>query len=157
VGTLVCPPEFQGGGEDRGDGLVVTEVRDKPLKYPLMFRTLRLVSVNKCLRFLPHLYFDLTPVLTTSTPYHPFIAAYALLSLTVLFAAFMFSTFGPFWLRALRCRVTRRPLRGRPGPPARGARTRARFRTASSSTEVRASCSALSPDGRRASPAEGGW
>ena len=36
----------------------VTEGEDKPLKYPLMFRTCELVVINK-LDLLPHLEFDL--------------------------------------------------------------------------------------------------
>ena len=36
----------------------VTEGEDKPLKYPLMFRTAELVVVNK-MDLLPHLEFDL--------------------------------------------------------------------------------------------------
>jgi len=40
----------------------VTEGEDKPLKYPLMFRTCELVLVNK-VDLLPHLDFDLEALL----------------------------------------------------------------------------------------------
>src|SRR6476619_1684501 len=58
VGNLVCPAEFR-VGEDVGVMVAsVTEGEDKPLKYPLMFRTCELILVNK-IDLLPHLDFDL--------------------------------------------------------------------------------------------------
>ncbi len=58
VGNLVCPAEFR-VGEDVGAMVCsVTEGEDKPLKYPLMFRSCELVVINK-LDLLPHLDFDL--------------------------------------------------------------------------------------------------
>lgn len=58
VGNLVCPAEFRVGEDARAMVCGVTEGEDKPLKYPLMFRTCELVVVNK-LDLLPHLDFDL--------------------------------------------------------------------------------------------------
>jgi len=58
VGNLVCPAEFKVGEDSRVMVTSVTEGEDKPLKYPLMFRTCELVIVNK-VDLLPHLDFDL--------------------------------------------------------------------------------------------------
>jgi hydrogenase nickel incorporation protein HypB len=48
----------------------VTEGEDKPLKYPLMFRTCELVVVNK-IDLLPHLDFDLELFLHNLDKVHP--------------------------------------------------------------------------------------
>ncbi len=53
VGNLVCPAEFHVGEDMRVMVSAVTEGEDKPLKYPLMFRTCDLVLVNK-IDLLPH-------------------------------------------------------------------------------------------------------
>ena len=58
VGNLVCPAEFKVGEDVRVMVASVTEGEDKPLKYPLMFRTCEMVLVNK-IDLLPHLDFDL--------------------------------------------------------------------------------------------------
>ena len=58
VGNLVCPAEFRVGEDARAMVCSVTEGEDKPLKYPLMFRTCELVVVNK-IDLLEHLDFDL--------------------------------------------------------------------------------------------------
>lgn len=58
VGNLVCPAEFTVGEDSRVMVFSVTEGEDKPLKYPLMFRTVDLVLINKR-DLLPHLDFDL--------------------------------------------------------------------------------------------------
>jgi hydrogenase nickel incorporation protein HypB len=58
VGNLVCPAEFCVGEDARAMISSVTEGEDKPLKYPLMFRTCDLVVVNK-IDLLPHLDFSL--------------------------------------------------------------------------------------------------
>jgi hydrogenase nickel incorporation protein HypB len=58
VGNLVCPAEFRVGEDARVMVASVTEGEDKPLKYPLMFRTCELVLVSK-IDLLPHLDFDL--------------------------------------------------------------------------------------------------
>jgi hydrogenase nickel incorporation protein HypB len=62
VGNLVCPAEFRVGEDARAMVCSVTEGEDKPLKYPLMFRSCELVVVNK-LDLLPHLDFDLDRLL----------------------------------------------------------------------------------------------
>jgi hydrogenase nickel incorporation protein HypB len=58
VGNLVCPAEFKVGEDARVMICSVTEGEDKPLKYPLMFRTCELVLINK-IDLLAHLDFDL--------------------------------------------------------------------------------------------------
>jgi hydrogenase nickel incorporation protein HypB len=58
VGNLVCPAEFRVGEDARVMVSSVAEGEDKPLKYPLMFRTCELVLVNK-IDLLPHVDFDL--------------------------------------------------------------------------------------------------
>jgi hydrogenase nickel incorporation protein HypB len=58
VGNLVCPAEFRVGEDARAMVCSVTEGEDKPLKYPLMFRTCELVVINK-IDLLPHIEFDL--------------------------------------------------------------------------------------------------
>lgn len=58
VGNLVCPAEFRVGEDLRVMVASVTEGEEKPLKYPLMFRTTDLVLINK-VDLLPHLEYDL--------------------------------------------------------------------------------------------------
>jgi hydrogenase nickel incorporation protein HypB len=58
VGNLVCPAEFRVGEDSRVMVYSVTEGEEKPLKYPLMFRSADLVLVNK-VDLLEHLDFDL--------------------------------------------------------------------------------------------------
>ncbi len=58
VGNLVCPAEFRVGEDIRAMVCSVTEGEDKPMKYPLMFRTCELVVVNK-IDLLEHLDLDL--------------------------------------------------------------------------------------------------
>ncbi|MFL5827755.1 MAG: hydrogenase nickel incorporation protein HypB [Thermoleophilaceae bacterium] len=58
VGNLVCPAEFRVGEDVRVMVSSITEGEDKPLKYPLMFRTCELVLINK-VDLLPHLDFDI--------------------------------------------------------------------------------------------------
>jgi hydrogenase nickel incorporation protein HypB len=62
VGNLVCPAEFRVGEDLRVMVCSVTEGEDKPLKYPLMFRTCDLVLINK-IDLLAHLDFDLEKLL----------------------------------------------------------------------------------------------
>jgi hydrogenase nickel incorporation protein HypB len=57
VGNLVCPAEFKVGEDARAMVCSITEGEDKPLKYPLMFRSCELVVINK-LDLLPHLDVD---------------------------------------------------------------------------------------------------
>jgi hydrogenase nickel incorporation protein HypB len=58
VGNLVCPAEFDVGQDARAMVYAITEGEEKPLKYPVMFRSCELVVVNK-MDLLPHLDFDL--------------------------------------------------------------------------------------------------
>lgn len=58
VGNLVCPAEFDVGAHDRVMVASITEGEEKPLKYPVMFRAVEVVLVNK-MDLLPHLDFDL--------------------------------------------------------------------------------------------------
>jgi hydrogenase nickel incorporation protein HypB len=70
VGNLVCPAEFRVGEDARAMICSITEGEDKPLKYPLMFRTCDLVVVSK-LDLLPHLDFDLDRLLYNIDQVHP--------------------------------------------------------------------------------------
>jgi len=70
VGNLVCPAEFKIGEDARAMVCSVTEGEDKPLKYPLMFRTCDVVVVNK-IDLLPHLEFDLDRLLYNIDQVHP--------------------------------------------------------------------------------------
>jgi hydrogenase nickel incorporation protein HypB len=70
VGNLVCPAEFRVGEDRRVMVCSVTEGEDKPLKYPLMFRTADLVVINK-IDLLPHLEFDLDKLLYGLDAVHP--------------------------------------------------------------------------------------
>jgi hydrogenase nickel incorporation protein HypB len=70
VGNLVCPAEFRVGEDARVMVSSVTEGEDKPLKYPLMFRTCELVVVNK-IDLLPHLDYDLERFLYNLDQVHP--------------------------------------------------------------------------------------
>lgn len=70
VGNLVCPAEFRVGEDARAMVCSVTEGEDKPLKYPLMFRTCELVVVNK-MDLLPHLDFDLDRLYDNLDAVHP--------------------------------------------------------------------------------------
>jgi hydrogenase nickel incorporation protein HypB len=58
VGNLVCPAEFDVGEHARAMISSITEGEDKPLKYPVMFRSADVVVINK-IDLLPHLDFDL--------------------------------------------------------------------------------------------------
>jgi hydrogenase nickel incorporation protein HypB len=70
VGNLVCPAEFRVGEDARVMVSSVTEGEDKPLKYPLMFRTCDLVVINK-VDLLEHLDFDLDKFLYHLDAVHP--------------------------------------------------------------------------------------
>jgi hydrogenase nickel incorporation protein HypB len=70
VGNLVCPAEFRVGEDARVMVSAVTEGEDKPLKYPLMFRTCELVLINK-VDLLPHLDFDLDRFLANLDAVNP--------------------------------------------------------------------------------------
>jgi hydrogenase nickel incorporation protein HypB len=73
VGNLVCPAEFRIGEDARVMVCSVAEGEDKPLKYPLMFRTCELVMINK-IDLLPHLEFDLDRFLANLDAVNPGVA-----------------------------------------------------------------------------------
>jgi hydrogenase nickel incorporation protein HypB len=58
VGNLVCPAVYDLGQAANVVALSVTEGEDKPIKYPVMFRTAQLVLLTK-VDLLPHLDVDL--------------------------------------------------------------------------------------------------
>jgi len=70
VGNLVCPAEFHIGEDARVMVSSITEGEDKPLKYPLMFRTCDLVLINK-LDLLPHLDVEVDRLLHNLDAVHP--------------------------------------------------------------------------------------
>ncbi len=70
VGNLVCPAEFRVGEDVRVMVCSVAEGEDKPLKYPLMFRTCELVLISK-IDLLPHLEFDVDKLLYNLDAVHP--------------------------------------------------------------------------------------
>ena len=70
VGNLVCPAEFDTGAHHRAMVASVTEGEDKPLKYPVMFRSVDVVVVNKT-DLLPHLDFDLDAFLANVRAVNP--------------------------------------------------------------------------------------
>ncbi|OBG30073.1 hydrogenase accessory protein HypB [Mycobacterium alsense] len=57
VGNLVCPAEFDVGEHAKAMVYSVTEGEDKPLKYPVMFRSVDLLLLNK-IDLLPYLDVD---------------------------------------------------------------------------------------------------
>ncbi len=70
VGNLVCPAEFAVGEHARAMVYSVTEGEEKPLKYPVMFRAVEMVAVNK-VDLLPHLDFDLDLFLANLADVNP--------------------------------------------------------------------------------------
>ncbi len=70
VGNLVCPAEFRVGEDARAMVCSVAEGEDKPLKYPLMFRSCELICVNK-IDLLPHIEFDLDRLLANIEAVNP--------------------------------------------------------------------------------------
>lgn len=70
VGNLVCPAEFEVGAHKRAMVISVTEGEDKPLKYPVMFRNVDAVVVNKT-DLLPYLDFDLDLLLNNIRQVNP--------------------------------------------------------------------------------------
>jgi len=70
VGNLVCPAEFRIGEDAKAMICSVTEGEDKPLKYPLMFRSCELVVINKT-DLLPHLDYDVDALLANIDRVNP--------------------------------------------------------------------------------------
>jgi len=73
VGNLVCPAEFDVGAHASAMVYSVTEGEEKPLKYPVMFRSADLVIVNK-VDLIPHLDYDLATFYANLTAVHPGVA-----------------------------------------------------------------------------------
>ncbi len=73
VGNLVCPAEFDVGEHARAMVYAITEGEDKPLKYPVMFRSCELVVVNKT-DLLPYLDFDMDGFLSNLRKVNPEVA-----------------------------------------------------------------------------------
>jgi hydrogenase nickel incorporation protein HypB len=73
VGNLVCPAEFKVGEDARAMVCSITEGEDKPLKYPLMFRSCELVVINK-IDLLPHLDVDVDKLLYNLDAVNPGVA-----------------------------------------------------------------------------------
>ncbi|MGH9071626.1 MAG: hydrogenase nickel incorporation protein HypB, partial [Acidimicrobiales bacterium] len=70
VGNLVCPAEFDVGEHAKAMVFSVTEGEEKPLKYPVMFRSCELVLINK-VDLLPYLDFDLDLFLANLAKVNP--------------------------------------------------------------------------------------
>jgi len=70
VGNLVCPAEFDVGEHAKAMVYAITEGEEKPLKYPVMFRAVDAVVVNK-MDLLPHLDFDLDKFLANLHAVNP--------------------------------------------------------------------------------------
>jgi hydrogenase nickel incorporation protein HypB len=70
VGNLVCPAEFDVGEHAKAMVYAITEGEEKPLKYPVMFRAVDAVVVNK-IDLLPHLDFDLDRFLANLKAVNP--------------------------------------------------------------------------------------
>ena len=70
VGNLVCPAEFKVGEHAKAMVYAVTEGEEKPLKYPVMFRAVDVVVVNK-IDLLPYLDFDLDQFLANLHDVNP--------------------------------------------------------------------------------------
>jgi hydrogenase nickel incorporation protein HypB len=79
VGNLVCPAEIPLGEDVRVVALSVTEGDEKPLKYPLIFRTSDLLAVTKT-DLLPHVRFDVGNVATAARAINPGIGIFELSS-----------------------------------------------------------------------------
>jgi hydrogenase nickel incorporation protein HypB len=70
VGNLVCPAEFDVGEDARLMVFSITEGEEKPLKYPVMFRSADAIVVNK-LDLLPYLDIDLDAFLANVEAVNP--------------------------------------------------------------------------------------
>jgi hydrogenase nickel incorporation protein HypB len=73
VGNLVCPAEFDVGAHARAMVYSVTEGEEKPLKYPVMFRSADLVLVNK-VDLIPHLDYDVSAFYANLNAVNPGVA-----------------------------------------------------------------------------------
>jgi hydrogenase nickel incorporation protein HypB len=73
VGNLVCPAEFDVGAHISAMVYSITEGEEKPLKYPVMFRSADLVIVNK-VDLIPHLDYDLSTFYANLNAVNPGVA-----------------------------------------------------------------------------------
>ncbi|WP_029117354.1 hydrogenase nickel incorporation protein HypB [Mycobacterium sp. URHB0044] len=73
VGNLVCPAEFDVGAHASAMVYSVTEGEEKPLKYPVMFRSADVVIVNK-MDLIPHLDYDLSAFYANLNAVNPGVA-----------------------------------------------------------------------------------
>ena len=113
VGNLVCPAEFRIGEDAKAMICSVTEGEDKPLKYPLMFRSCELVVINKT-DLLPHLDFDVERLIANVDRVNPEAEVIQLSART----GEGVDASGE-WLFGVSARVRRRVERRRPGRPSR--------------------------------------
>jgi hydrogenase nickel incorporation protein HypB len=81
VGNLVCPAEVPLGEDLRVVLLSVTEGDDKPMKYPLVFRTSDLLVVTKT-DLLPYVPFDMEHMRRAARTVHPGIEIFELCAIT---------------------------------------------------------------------------
>lgn len=70
VGNLVCPAEFEVGEHAKAMVVSTTEGEDKPLKYPVMFRTAQAIIINK-VDLLPYLPLDMDALLANIRQVNP--------------------------------------------------------------------------------------
>ncbi len=77
VGNLVCPAEFDVGEHHKAMVFSITEGEDKPLKYPVMFRSVEAVVINK-MDLAPHLDFDLELFLRNLRQVNPTVTTFEL-------------------------------------------------------------------------------
>ena len=75
VGNLICPAEFDTGAHKNVMILSVPEGDDKPLKYPLMFRTSDALVITK-MDALPYFDFDLSAAVSRTKALNPSIAIF---------------------------------------------------------------------------------
>lgn len=75
VGNLVCPAEVPLGEDTRVVLLSVTEGDEKPLKYPLVFRTSDILVITKT-DLLPHVTFDVERVRRAARAANPAVEIY---------------------------------------------------------------------------------
>ncbi len=94
VGNLVCPAEFDVGEHAKAMVYSVTEGEDKPLKYPVMFRSVDVVLLNK-IDLVPHLDADVDTYITRVRQVNP---TAAILPVSARTGAGMDAWFD--WLRA---------------------------------------------------------
>lgn len=93
VGNLVCPAEFDVGEHAKAMVYSVTEGGDKPLKYPVMFRSVDVVLLNK-IDLVPYLDADVEAYIAHVRQVN---AAAAILPVSARTGAGMAAWFG--WLR----------------------------------------------------------